>query len=120
MVRMIATMKVLRAMAFVLLLSSAASATTMILTGLDGALGMQQSLYFNQDGTATQEYWVGGIDITVNGYARLVFCVDLFTNISFSTYNSQLDFSDTAQLKRVGWLLENQLPSITTQTGGAA
>jgi len=113
-------MSVLRTIVLALLLSSAAGATTIILTGLHSSLGMQSSLYFDQDGVATQEYWAGGIDVLVNGYSRLVFCVDLFTNISLSTYGTELDFSDTPQLKRVGWLLQNELPTITTQAGGAA
>jgi hypothetical protein len=44
--------------------------------------------------------------------------VDLFTNISFGSYNTTLDFADTPNLKRIGWLLENQFP--VTQLQGAA
>src|SRR4051794_38326678 len=93
-------------------------ANTIIVTGVDSALGWQQSLYINESGSNNQLYWSGAIDITIDGWSRLVFCVDLFTNIGFSTYNSTLDFSDTPSLKRVGWLLENQFP--ITQLGGAA
>jgi hypothetical protein len=113
-------MKLLTVLGLALLLCSAASGTTIIVSGLHSTLGMQSSLYFDEDGAATLEYWAGGIDILVNGYSRLVFCVDLFTNISLSTYNTQLDFADTPQLQRVGWLLQTQLPTIKTQAGGAA
>jgi PEP-CTERM motif len=118
---MLASMSVVRAIVLAAILSIPGWATTIILTGVDSSLGMQQSLYFDQDGVATQEYWAGGINVLVNGFARLVFCVDLFTNIGLNTtYGTQLDFSDTPQLKRVGWLLQNELPLITTQAGGAA
>ncbi len=119
-IRIVVSMQVLRAAVWVLLLCGAAGANTIILTGLHTSLGLQNSLYFDEDGVASQAYWVGGIDIKVDNFSRVVFCVDLFTDINLSTYRTQLDFSDTPQLKRVGWLLQTQLPGITTAAGGAA
>jgi hypothetical protein len=117
---MLALMKFLPACVLALMLCTAAHGTTIILTGLHSSLGMQSTLYFDEDGAATLEYWAGGIDVLVNGYSRMLFCVDLFTNIGLSTYGTVLDFSDTAQLQRVGWLLETQLAGIGTIAGGAA
>jgi hypothetical protein len=101
-----------------LLIVYPAFANTIIVTGVDSALGWQQSLYINENGSNDQLYWSGAIDITIDGWTRQVFCVDLFTDITFSTYDSTLDFSDTPSLKRVGWLLQNQFP--VTQLAGAA
>jgi len=102
----------------VLLAACPAFANTIIVTSLNASLGLQQSLYFNEDGIASQAYWVGAINISVDGYSRETFCVDLFTNISFNTYSSALAFPDTTNLRRVGWLMQNQYP--VTQVQGAA
>jgi hypothetical protein len=58
-----------------------ACANTIIVTGVDSALEWQQFLYINENGSNNQLYWSGAIDIAIDGWARLVFCVDLFTNI---------------------------------------
>ena len=98
--------------------AGSASANTIIVTGLNGALGLQQSLYFDEDGVSTQAYWVGAIIISLDGYTRDTFCVDLFTDISFNSYNSMLEVPNSDTQKRIGWLLENQFP--TTAIQGAA
>jgi hypothetical protein len=97
---------------FVLLVVSAASAlaNTIIVNNVDTSLG-QYYLNINENGANTSAYWVGGIDISVDGYSRSVFCVQLFTDIYLNTtYTTTIDFSDTANLKRVGWLLQNEFP----------
>ena len=101
-----------------LLAASPAISNTIIVTGLNASLGVQQSLWFDQDGVAGQEYWVGAIIISLDGYPRDTFCVDLFTQISFDTYSSQLDTATSATEKRIGWLLQNQYP--VTQFQAAA
>ncbi|MEO8369227.1 MAG: PEP-CTERM sorting domain-containing protein [Candidatus Solibacter sp.] len=109
----------IRKIALLLLLTACpALANTIIVTSLNASLGLQQSLYFNEDGVAAQAYWVGAINISVDGYSRETFCVDLFTNISFSSYSSAMSFPDTGNLRRVGWLMQNQYP--ITQIQGAA
>jgi hypothetical protein len=106
--------------------ASAALATTLTVNGIDGATGLQNSLWINENGTNTQLFFAGGIDITVAGYSRLVYCVDLMTNINVpGTYNTQMDFSNSANLKRIGWLMQNEWPSSnytgsTLQIQGAA
>jgi len=102
----------------VLLAASPAISNTIIVTGLNSALGVQQSLWFDQDGVAGEEYWVGAIAISLDGYPRNTFCVDLFTQISFNTYSSQIDTPTSDTEKRIGWLLQNQYP--ITQFQGAA
>ncbi|MEO8594793.1 MAG: hypothetical protein ABI759_15855 [Candidatus Solibacter sp.] len=102
----------------VLLTACPAFSNTIIVAGLDPTLGLQQSVYFDEDGISSQAYWVGGITITVDGYSRAAFCVDLFTNISFDTYNTIMDYANTPNLARVSWLLQHQAP--ITQLGGAA
>src|ERR1039458_624698 len=88
----------------------AAFGNTIIVTGIDSAMGIQ-SISMDENGSATPIYWSGAIDINVNGYIRQVFCVQLFTDIYLNTtYDTVMDYSDTANLKRVGWLLQNEFP----------
>lgn len=97
---------------------SAVLANSIIVTGIDPSLGLQ-SIYVNEKGTPTSIYWSGAIDISVDGYIRQVFCVQLFTDIYIgNAYSTTMDFSDTANVKRVGWLLQNQFP--TAPHAGAA
>ena len=93
-------------------LTASASASTLIVTGLDSATGLQDSLWINENGTATKLYFAGGLDITVDGHPRLVYCVDLLTDIGVpGTYNTVVDFADTPNLQRVGWLMQHEWPS---------
>jgi hypothetical protein len=93
-------------------------ADTILVSGVDSSLGLQQSLYIDENGTPTQIYWAGGINITVDGYNRVVFCVELFTDIYLNTsYNTTMDYPDTANLERVAWLLQYESPSAPTYTG---
>ncbi|MCX6633348.1 MAG: Cys-Gln thioester bond-forming surface protein [Candidatus Solibacter sp.] len=97
-----------------------ALANTIIVVGTHNSLG--QTTWINETapgGTPTNlAAWAGGIDINIDGYSRVVFCVDLFTDINASTYKSVLGPPDTDRLKRVGWLLQNQFP--TDAAHGAA
>ena len=101
----------------------------MIVSDVDHPLGMG-SLWIDEKGVPEGLYWAGGVDIVVDGYARVVFCVDLLTSVNVpGTYDTTMDFSDTPyispgnysdvpSLKRVGWLLQNEWPS--TALDGAA
>ena len=72
-------------------------------TGLDSNLG--ENTTFNDYGKTTTAG--GGIDVTVNGYARVFYCVQLTVSITVTgTYNTVLDFADTPELERVAWLLQ--------------
>jgi len=78
------------------------------------------------NGTNEQLWFAGGLDVTVDGASRLVYCVDLLTTINVpGTYNTVTDFADTANLERVGWLMQNEWPTssytgATLQTQAAA
>jgi hypothetical protein len=103
-------------------------ANTLLVNGVDGALGMggfwihtdqQLGLPGDTGGSNEQVYWAGAIDITVDNYVRQVFCVQLFTEIGIGgAYSTTMDFSDTPNLERLGWLLKNEFP--TTPLAGAA
>src|SRR5664280_329451 len=70
-------------------LTATASASTLVVTGLDSATGLQDSLWINENGVSTRLYFAGGLDVTVDGHARLVYCVDLLTDIGVpGTYNT--------------------------------
>jgi hypothetical protein len=109
-----------RLLLFALLTVCPAVANTILVSGVDSSLGLQQSLYIDENGTPTQIYWAGGIDITVDGYTRAVYCVELFTDIYLNTtYNTTMENPDTADLERVAWLLQNDSPAAPTYTGAA-
>ena len=111
-----------------LLAACPALANTLFVSGIDVSLGMgsfwihtdqQLGLPGDTGGSNEQVYWAGAIDITVDNYIRQVFCVQLFTEIGIGgTYNTTMDFSDTPNLERLGWLLKNEFP--TTPLEGAA
>jgi hypothetical protein len=93
-------------------LTATASASTLIATGVDSATGLQDSVWINENGVATRLYFAGGVDITVDGLARLVYCVDLLTDIGVpGTYNTVVDYANTPNLERVGWLMQHEWPS---------
>lgn len=86
-----------------------AVANTIIVSGTDSALG--EDVYIYDNGT-NKSVWSGGIDIKVNGYTRLAFCIELLVEINLATYNTTLDFSDSSSnIRRVAWLLQNQYPT---------
>ena len=66
-----------------------------------GAVGMGQagggSLYIDVNNVPQNLYWAGGFDIVLdNTYDRVVFCVDLLTDVNVpGTYNTVLDNSNT-------------------------
>ena len=115
-----------RFLLFALLTACPAVANTIIVTGVDSGLGLQQSLYVDENGASTQIYWAGGIDINVDGYMRQVFCVQLFTDIYLdTTYDTVMDYANTPNLQRVSWLLQNEFPGApltgaNLQVAGAA
>jgi hypothetical protein len=102
-----------------LLSTSAALANSIIVVGTHTSLG--QNIWMNEtlNSTSTNfEAWSGGIDIKVDGYSRVVFCVDLFTDINVGTYNAVLGAPGTPQLQRVAWLLQNQYPTNKNNAAG--
>ena len=95
-------MNLIKAAGTLMLLGSSAWANSIIVGELDPSLGMEESLYFDEDGAASQAYWVGGVDVIVNSTNRLVFCVDLFTDIHLNnTHSTILGMPDTRNLQRV-------------------
>jgi len=89
-------------------------ATTAIHLDIDSTVGLTKSLWI-YEGSNTQLYFAGGIDLTIAGQTRLVYCVELNRNINVpGDYNTSMDFSDTAALQRVGWLMKNDWPSSPT------
>jgi hypothetical protein len=106
----------------------------MIVIGPDAALGELNSLWINEGGAPKLLDWSGAIDIKVDGYTRVVFCVDLLTSITYGAYSTTMDFSDTLHagdyssvpyLQRAGWLLQNEFPTTAgtlaaSQRAGAA
>ena len=92
-----------------LLTVSPVVANTIIVVGTDTNLG--ENIFLRENGS-NDTAWAGGIDVKVDGHARVLFCVDLFVEInSGGTYNTALDFADTPNLKRVAWLLNNYYPT---------
>jgi len=99
----------------------------MIVIGIDKATGVaENSLWIDEGGKPTDVWFAGGIDVTVGGFNRLLYCVELEVNINVpGTYSTVLDFSNTPALQRVGWLMQNEWPSAhysgaALQTQGSA
>ena len=98
-----------------LLAANPAFATTIILTQVDSTLG-QTIAFYDYGNNATN--WVGGVDATVAGYSRVLYCVQLSVNIHVpGTYDSVLDFADAVNMQRVSWLMQYHAP--TTPVTGA-
>jgi hypothetical protein len=96
-------------------------ANSIILQSIDLPLGEQQSLWIGENGKDTQLNWVGAYNASIDGFARVLWCVELPVNINLNTtYNTTVDWADTPSLQRVGWLVENVVGGITTQVQGAA
>jgi hypothetical protein len=108
-------------LSLVLLSAWPALATTLIVNNIDTATGVTPwSLWIDIGGAPTNLWFAGGIDVTVGGYNRILYCVDLLTDINVpGTYTTALDFSDTVNLKRVGWLMQNEWPSTSGYSGAA-
>jgi hypothetical protein len=114
-------MAIVRAILALFVWSCTAAGNSIILQSVDTPLGEQQTLWINEQGTATQLFWAGGINASVDGHARVLWCVQLFVNIGLNTtYNTVVDWADTPQLQRVGWLMQNVVGGVTTQAQGAA
>jgi hypothetical protein len=93
-----------------------AVADTLIVVGADNNYG--ENIWIDENGT-NKQVWSGGIDIKVNGFSRLAYCIELFVNINVGTYNTVLDFADTtSNMKRVAWLLNNDYPTTAAQGAG--
>jgi hypothetical protein len=70
-----------------------------------------ENITFDDYGKTTTN-WAGGIDVTVNGFARVFYCVQLTVNITVpGTYTTVLDFADTPGLERAAWLMANDAPT---------
>ena len=98
-----------------------ALANSIILTGLNAPLGEQQTLWINEQGKNTRLYWAGAFDGNVDGFSRVLWCVQPFVELGVNTtYHTVIDWADTPQLQRAGWLVQNMVSGITTQAQGAA
>jgi len=102
---------------------------TLVFTGITTDLGMgtalgsgaNSSLWSQQDGSNFNAYWIGGMNITANGIARVVFCVDAFTDIYIgSTNSSTLTAPSTAQMQRAAWLLTTEYAGLTVPHSGVS
>jgi hypothetical protein len=110
-----------RAIAVAVVCSSLGIANSIIVQSLDTPLGEQQTLWINDQGANTQLYWAGGLNARVDGYARVLWCVQLQVDISLGvTYTTTVDWADTPRLQRVGWLVQNVAAGLTTKVQGAA
>ncbi len=97
--------------------ATAAEATTITLTGL----GYYQTIPLIVNTTTPESAIAGQIRVNVGGTDLIAFCVDLFTNIGFSTYNTILGTpSSYGGGERAAWIYENYNPGVNTDEAGAA
>lgn len=93
-------------------------ASTLTFTGLNATLGVGSvnggSMWMNEDGANFNAYFVGGMDINIDGYSRTVFCMDLFTSIYVGSVNdTTLAQPDTPVVQRAAWLLTSMYADLT-------
>lgn len=97
--------------------ATAAEATTITLTGL----GYYQTIPLIVNTTTPESAIAGQITVNVGGTDLIAFCVDLFTNIGFATYNTTLGApSGYGGGQRAAWIYENYNPGVNTDEAGAA
>jgi len=76
------------------------------------------NLWIDENNVATEAYWAGAINISVNGQSTIAFCAQLFVDINLGkNYNTVVDYANTASLERVALLLDYHFP--TTAITGA-
>lgn len=95
----------------------AAKATTITLTGL----GYYDTMPLIINGTTAQNSIGGQILATIDGLNLIAYCVDLFTSIGLSTYNTT--FGDPTGISnggRVAWLFNQFAPTVNSNTSAAA
>jgi hypothetical protein len=95
----------------------AANAATITLTGL----GYYQTIPLLVNTTTLEDGIAGQIQISLDGTSLIAFCVDLFTNIGFETYNTTLGPpSGYAGGGRAAWIYENFGPGVNSNESAAA
>jgi len=92
--------------------------STLVVTGIDSTVGVGSATgtngWLDVSGTDQNLYWYGAINITVDGYARTVFCIDLFTDIYIgSTNSSTLTSPGTLAQEQAAWVLNQYWPETT-------
>jgi hypothetical protein len=102
-----------------LMVAGLASADTLYVNGFDPSLGLGAALNTNGwlqlGGTTEDFYYYGAIDVTIDGYARTLFCIDPFTDIYNSSVNSSfLTLPGTPAQGQAAWLLNKYWPDTTT------
>lgn len=96
-----------------------ASAGTITLTGLGFYQYPVPMLISN--GTVLENAVAGQINIVLDGQSLIAYCVDLFTNIGLSTYNSTSgDPSGYTNGTRAAWILDTYKAGVTNNEAGAA
>lgn len=92
--------------------------STLTFTGINTTLGVGTvnggSMWMNEDGSNFNAYFVGAMDINIDGYSRTVFCMDLFTGIYIGSVNdSTLTAPDEPRVQRAAWLLNSVYADLT-------
>ncbi len=91
---------------------------TVTFTGVNTTLGVGTvnggSMWMNEDGANFNAYFVGGMDINIDGYSRTVFCMDLFTSIYIGSVNdTTLAQPDAPLVQRAAWVLTSMYADLT-------
>ncbi len=98
---------------------------TLAFTGVNAATGLGSAnsgthFYVQVDGANVDAYWVGGMDISVDGHSRLVFCIDAFTDIYIGSTNSTtVTLPDLAPVQQAAWVLNHEWNLLTTAPSDA-
>jgi MYXO-CTERM domain-containing protein len=94
-----------------------AEGSTITLTGM----GFYQSIPLIVNTTTSENATAGQIRVVVDGTNLVAFCVDLFTNIGFSTYNTTpVEPPDYPGGARAAWIYENYAPGVNSNVTAAS
>lgn len=108
-----------RVLSLAVLTAGFASSATLTFTGANLSLGIGTvnggAAWMGQDGANFNAYFVGGMDINVDGYTRTVFCIDAFTDIYIGSVNDTLlTVPDSERVMRAAWVLTSEYADLTT------
>jgi hypothetical protein len=107
-----------------LMAAGLSTAGTLVFTGIDTPLGLGSANgtngWIQVSQTDEDVYWYGGMSITDDGFARTVFCIDLFTDIYLGSTNSTTITAPNspAQLQ-AAWVLNQEWGYLTTPPTGS-
>jgi hypothetical protein len=92
---------------------------TLVFTGVDSPAGLGSATstngWLDVSGSDQDVYWYGGMSVTVNGYSRTLFCIDLSQDIYVGSTNAtDITVPTSGPQQQAAWLLTQYWTDLTT------